>query len=572
MFPPVHDIVEFELYYDKYDNNFGSNEDMRKYNAYLYKNKKKIDWISPLMKDMPPLGIDDPVILKIDMFNVDLQSIYSYIYRKILDKLPPWVGEKNKDALDKSNFSNKSHRQIKEYFYTNYNQILNETKQKLFQLSLVKKFEDTEMKKLLIKTGTKPIKYTSADLLFGTGRGKGTNIIGRIYELIRNTTRTSYINLAGEKQVTIPVLVLQDDYIYDWVKLRIENFTMTINMVKNEYDGDYLNIIKEIYSFCKFKKDKKLKREYEINKNRGRAEEIEKTRHKYVDLYTAFLVLINQDCDAEITEAEATRLFEHFLLNSFEILDVYVKNLDIKEVTDLKHQLHLVEIHDFFEYSLNKQLYNYIMNMYKKGDDLDTILNTFLYIDKKDGTEIKFNAEKKKDYDKKFKTPKSEFFIRVKKNIEAKICVCVYFIIENCQVNSIKQTIGFLENEIYKKYIIASAVVEIANIINTKLNNTIELEKRLLMAGEILIKDKIFLEDDVGDELFSYENTDFLSEYVLDNINLPYADFYFGADIPIFPEIYKDKKLTDIVNVIYNSVLDKKININRIICFAKNSE
>ena len=57
------------------------------------------------------------------------------------------------------------------------------------------------------------------------------------------------------------------------------------------------------------------------------------------------------------------------------------KNLDIKEVTVLKHQLHLVEIHDFFEYSLNKQLYNYIMNMYKKGDDLDTILNTFLYID-----------------------------------------------------------------------------------------------------------------------------------------------------------------------------------------------
>jgi hypothetical protein len=322
--------------------------------------------------------------------------------------------------------------------------------------------------------------------------------------------------------------------------------------------------------FCKFRKDKKLTREYEINKSRSG---IDNTRHKYSDLYTTFLVSINQDCDTQITELEATRLFEHFLLNSFEILDAYVKNLDIKEVTDLKHQLYLVEIHDFFEYSLNKQLYNYIMNMYKKGDDLNSILNTFLYIDKKDGTEIKFNAEKKKDYDKAFKTPKSEFFIRVKKNIEAKICGCVYFIIENCNLNSIKQTIGFLENEMYKKYIIGSAVVEISNIINTKLNNTIGLEKRLLMAGEILIKDKIFLEDvDNSDELFSYENIDFLSKYVPDNINLPYADFYFGEDIPIFPEVYRDKKLTNIVNVIYKSVLYKKININRIICFAKNSE
>ena len=531
-------------------------------------------------------------------------SMYQYVYFKMFKKLPPYAItiQSNVEIFSKLlNPKNmkffKSPRNMSVYFNSFFEAQTLQAKEVLFQKSITKKFDDEELMNILIGTGNKKIIYGSKDKYFGIGPdGKGENIIGDIYEVIRDKINGCFLEKKGE---VLPLLnwVLADSRLNKWVSDRINRFATTINIIKNytntvsPLEKNYKDILKTIYWFCKFEKNKRLGDQI------IQLEEKDKNIFKF--LQQKFIGTINSSTDNKQVEYLFT-VFTSIFINVLSTLEIFIRNKQITLVDILIEKLNGVVENDFFSGSLAPSLYNFLLLNLKKDNNItDVIKDNFKFITNDDFSEEEsyIPSFKEIDFDlssthlfKKFNSfnpgPSSKF-IKAITPIEKQLLKLTYFILQNSDIEEIKSTIGYLPTELYKKYTIGFSLINISNKIKTEINNTIDNKIALELSASILICDEIKNNKwntykTTGDELFSYKNYDPTEDGIMgSHRDIKFSDFYFSGqdDMPFISENYKNCNLTPLVEFIYNYIYnidttckDKNIYFNRIISFLTSSD
>lgn len=604
LFPPTHLTKNIKTKYDKYDNNI-NRSNIDKYKKYLriHKNYTKsfnanwANWITPAINFSTPLILDTkndiyeikpdsifsftftgPRPIKIDGF--EFNSMYQYVHFNLLKKYPPYIEIPSDKKLYKDSSSmryNESKTKVEDILASE----IVKTKEKLYQLSLLKKFEDDDMKDMLLKTGTKKIVYGSNDPFFGWKKGKGMNIIGDLYETIRENLSVSFLS-SPKGEDTILNSVLLNVRLFRWVSDRISRFVITIDILKNiSVNLNYKEILKIIYTFCSFKKNINITNEI----NEILSESNSDAYRSLLKLKENYMNMINNPADIKTVEY-LSKLFNKILTNVVSILDSFIKNKKIKDIDVLINSLNEVNDYNFFSNSLPSQLYNYIMSNHKKGQTLPDILKNFTYkiSDPLNDSfeEIEFDISIpsiKEDLDK-YKIP-TQPHIKPNNSIELCILKLTYFIISKLDLESVELIIGFLPQDLYKKYIIGNSLIQISESIIQNIENQIDPAEAIEKAASILLCKDISSDESwlsfqrSSDELFKYtEDPDLDSVNIkIDKINLNYADFYFSGqdDKPIVKKYYDNCNLTSLVEFVYSITTENFILLNRILCFSRSS-
>lgn len=539
----------------------------------------------------------------ITLNNFKFNSMYQYVYFKMFKKLPPYARtiQSNVEIFSKLlNPKNmkffKSLRNMDLHFNSFFEAQTLQAKEILFQKSITKKFEDEELMNILVGTGNKKIIYGSRDKYFGIGSdGKGENIIGDIYEVIRDKVNGCFLEKKGE---ILPLVnwVLADSRLNKWVSDRINRFATTINIIKNytntvsPLEKNYKNILKTIYWFCKFEKNKRL------------GDQIiqleEKDQNIFKFLQQKFIGTINSSTDNKQVEYLLT-VFKSIFINVLSTLEIFIRNKQITLVDILIEKLNGVVENDFFSGALAPSLYNFLLLNLKKDNNItDVIKDNFKFITNDDFSEeesyipsfkeIEFDLSSKYLFKKlkSFNPGPSSKFIKAITPIEKQLFKLTHFILQNSDIEEIKSTIGYLPTELYKKYTIGFSLINISNKIKTEINNTIDNKIALELSASILICDDIKNNKwntykTTGDELFLYKNYDPTEDGIMgSHRDIKFSDFYFSGqdDMPFISENYKNCNLTALVEFIYNYIYnvdtackDKNIYFNRIISFLTSS-
>lgn len=604
LFPPTHLTKNIKTKYDMYDNNINrSNIDIYKKYLRIHKNYTKnfnanwANWITPAINFSTPLILDTkndiyeikpdsifsftfagPRPIKIDGF--EFNSMYQYVHFNLLKKYPPYIeipSDKKLYMILKKDSSFMGYNESKTKVENVLASEILKTKEKLYQLSLLKKFEDDDMKDMLFKTGTKKIVYGSNDKIFGWAKGTGSNIIGDLYETIRDNLSVSFLS-SPKGQNTILNSVLLNDRLLKWVSDRISRFVITIDILKNiSVNLNYKEILKIIYTFCSFKKNIHITNEI----NEILSESNSASCNNLLKLKENYMTMINNPADIKTVEY-LSKLFNKILTNVLSILDSFIKNKKIKDIDVLINELNKVNDYDFFNTSLPSQLYNYIMSNHKKGQTLTDILKNFTYLNES-SDEIEFDISIpsiKKDLDS-YKIP-TQPYIKPNNSIELCILKLTYFIIKKLDLEQVRLIIGFLPQDLYKKYIIGNSLIQISESIIQNIENQIDPAEAIEKAASILLCKDISSDESwlsfprSSDELFKYtEDPELDSVNIqIDKINLNYADFYFSGqdDKPIVKKYYDTCNLTSLVEFVYSITNENFILLNRILCFSRSSQ
>ena len=626
LFPPLHIAKNIKTKYDVYDFKNISKLNIDSYKKYLkiHKNYTKNlnpdwnNWITPAIHFSSPLILDinntenlyeindeSPFsftfagkTIKIDGF--EFNSMYQYVYFNLLKKYPPYIespSSKKLYLMMKNGNGFLAYPALKQKVDVFVDSEIIKTKEKLYQLSLVKKFEDKEMESILVQTGTLKIVYGSSDKIFGRKNSQGENIIGDIYETIRANLGITFLKSSrsgpvgsSETETTVLKSILLDNRLLKWVSDRISRFTTTIDILKNiSVEKNYKKILKSIYTFCSFKKNINITDE--INDILAEAENIQTGEEPSVEytqllyLKKTYMEMINNPDDIKSVDY-LSKLFNTILSNVVSILDSFVKNKQIKEIPVLINELNEVGQYDFFSDSLSRQIYNYIMFNYKKGCDLTDIVKNFTYIviDELNESSEEIDFDISIDFIKKkldsYEIPTQH---SIKPNNTSEFCILklTYFIIQNSDLESVKLIIGFLPPDLYKKYIIGNSLVQISESIIQNIENKLDPSESIEKAASILLcedisKDQMWLSfSHSSDELFTYPDfTQDSANLQIDKIDLSYTDFYFSGqdDKPIIKKYYQNCNLTSLVEFIYLITKDNFIHLNRILCFSKTSQ
>ena len=369
-----------------------------------------------------------------------------------------------------------------------------------------------------------------------------------------------------------------NDRLLKWVSDRISRFVITIDILKNiSVNLNYKEILKIIYTFCSFKKNINITNEI----NAILSESNSDAYRSLLKLKENYMTMINNPADIKTVEY-LSKLFNKILTNVLSILDSFIKNKKIKLIDVLINELNKVNDYDFFNTSLPSQLYNYIMSNHKKGQTLTDILKNFTYLNES-SDEIEFDISIpsiKKDLDS-YKIP-TQPYIKPNNSIELCILKLTYFIIKKLDLEQVKLIIGFLPDDLYKKYIIGNSLIQISESIIQNIENQIDPAEAIEKAASILLCKDISSDESwlsfprSSDELFKYtEDPDLDSVNIqIDKINLNYADFYFSGqdDKPIVKKYYDNCNLTSLVEFVYSITKKNFILLNRILCFSRSSQ
>lgn len=180
-------------------------------------------------------------LIKIDGYN--FYSLHSYIVFELFKNFCDMTSQQAYSLLfkkysedvvmDPSNY--KSVDMMNQDFRSCEKKTIERNKTDLLSEALTAKFEDLNMKQLLVSTGQKLI-YKDNDQFFGTGAdNKGTNFMGTLLTALKNQFKSQGIK---EKEIetkvqTFSSLVAGNKILSNWINGKLEDFIRSVNIVSN---------------------------------------------------------------------------------------------------------------------------------------------------------------------------------------------------------------------------------------------------------------------------------------------------------------------------------------------------